>query len=90
MIAPIAESADISGAVNRPTLSWSMQVCDGAIAALIVSERSLKIHNLKPVARIHTLAVTASDPVMMLFRMFGAGGRCSRTLAQIGGKNDSK
>jgi acetyl-CoA C-acetyltransferase len=42
------------------------QICDGASAALIVSERSLKIHDLKPIARIHTLAVTAGDPVIML------------------------
>ena len=33
---------------------------------LIVNERGLKAHNLTPLARIHTLAVTAGDPVIML------------------------
>lgn len=42
------------------------QICDGASAALIVSEKGLKTHNLTPVARIHTLTVTAGDPVIML------------------------
>jgi len=42
------------------------QICDGASAALIVSAGALKTHNLTPVARIHTLAVTAGDPVIML------------------------
>ena len=42
------------------------QVCDGASAALIVSERALKAHNLTPIARIHHLTVTAGDPVIML------------------------
>ena len=42
------------------------QICDGASAVLIVNERGLKAHNLTPLARIHTLAVTAGDPVIML------------------------
>lgn len=42
------------------------QMCDGASAALVVSERALKAHNLTPLARIVTLAVTAGDPVIML------------------------
>ncbi|WP_168454917.1 acetyl-CoA C-acetyltransferase [Sphingopyxis microcysteis] len=42
------------------------QVCDGASAALVVSQRALKEFNLTPIARIHDLTVTAGDPVIML------------------------
>jgi acetyl-CoA C-acetyltransferase len=42
------------------------QICDGASAALIVSERALKAHNLTPIARIHHMTVTGGDPVIML------------------------
>ncbi|WP_226633397.1 acetyl-CoA C-acetyltransferase [Novosphingobium profundi] len=42
------------------------QICDGASAALIVSERALKTFGLTPLARIHSLTVTAGDPVIML------------------------
>jgi acetyl-CoA C-acetyltransferase len=42
------------------------QVCDGASAVLVVNEKALKTHNLKPLARIHNLTVTAGDPVIML------------------------
>jgi acetyl-CoA C-acetyltransferase len=42
------------------------QICDGAAGVLIVNERALKTHGLKPLARIHSLAVTAGDPIIML------------------------
>jgi len=42
------------------------QICDGASGALVVSERALKAHGLEPLARIHGLAVSAGDPVIML------------------------
>jgi acetyl-CoA C-acetyltransferase len=42
------------------------QICDGASAALIVSERALNRYSLKPLARIRTFLVTAGDPVIML------------------------
>ena len=48
------------------TAASSSQICDGASAALIVSEAALKRYNLTPMARIHTLTVTAGDPVIML------------------------
>ena len=48
------------------TAATSSQICDGASAALVVSEAALKRYNLTPLARIHTLAVTAGDPVIML------------------------
>jgi acetyl-CoA C-acetyltransferase len=48
------------------TAANASQICDGASAALIVSEQALKDHGLTPRARIHTLKVTAGDPVIML------------------------
>ncbi len=48
------------------TAASSSQICDGASAALIVSEQALKDYGLTPVARIHNLTVTAGDPVIML------------------------
>ncbi len=48
------------------TAATSSQICDGASAALVVSEAALKRYNLTPLARIHTLTVTAGDPVIML------------------------
>ena len=48
------------------TAASSSQICDGASAVLVVSEAALKRYNLTPMARIHTLTVTAGDPVIML------------------------
>mgnify|MGYP000225681712 CR=1 FL=1 len=48
------------------TAASSSQICDGSSAALVVSEAALKRYNLTPMARVHTLTVTAGDPVIML------------------------
>jgi acetyl-CoA C-acetyltransferase len=48
------------------TAGNASQICDGASAVLVVSERALKTHGLTPIARIANLAVTAGDPVIML------------------------
>ncbi|HEX7479415.1 MAG TPA: acetyl-CoA C-acyltransferase, partial [Polyangiales bacterium] len=48
------------------TAGTSSQICDGAAAVLIASERAVKEHKLTPRARIHTLSVVGSDPVVML------------------------
>lgn len=48
------------------TAANASQICDGASALLIVSEQALKDHGLTPIARIHAMAVTAGDPVIML------------------------
>ena len=48
------------------TAATSSQICDGASAVMIVSEKALKEHGLTPIARIHNLTVTAGDPVIML------------------------
>jgi acetyl-CoA C-acetyltransferase len=42
------------------------QICDGASGVLIVNERALRTHNLRPLARIVNMTVTAGDPVIML------------------------
>lgn len=48
------------------TAATSSQICDGSSAALVVSEAALKRYGLTPLARVHTLTVTAGDPVIML------------------------
>ena len=48
------------------TAANASQICDGASAALIVSEAALKELGLTPIARIHNVTVTAGDPVIML------------------------
>jgi acetyl-CoA C-acetyltransferase len=56
---PLAEN-------GRITAATSSQISDGAAAILVASERALKLHNLKPRARIHHLSVRGADPVWML------------------------
>ena len=51
---------------GRISAANASQICDGAAAVLVVNERALRIHNLKPLARIHNLTVTSGDPVIML------------------------
>ena len=57
------------------------QICDGASAALVVSERALKQFSLTPLARIHNLTVSAGDPVIMLEEPIPA---TRRALARVG------
>jgi acetyl-CoA C-acetyltransferase len=51
---------------GKITAANASQICDGASAVLVVSERALKEHGLTPLARVHTLTVTGGDPVIML------------------------
>ena len=51
------------GAVTAANAS---QMTDGAAALLVVNETALKQHGLTPIARVHQMAVTAGDPVIML------------------------
>jgi acetyl-CoA C-acetyltransferase len=55
----IVEGGDI-------TAANASQMSDGASGVLVVNERALKTHGLKPIARVHQLAVTGGDPVIML------------------------
>ena len=48
------------------TAASSSQICDGASAVLIVSGEALEKYDLKPLAKIVNLTVTAGDPVVML------------------------
>ncbi len=58
-VKPLQEGGKISAAN-------ASQICDGASGILVVSEAALKRHGLTPLARIHALAVTGGDPVIML------------------------
>lgn len=51
---------------GRISAANASQICDGASAVLVVSERALATHGLTPLARIHNLTVTGGDPVIML------------------------
>jgi acetyl-CoA C-acetyltransferase len=58
-VKPLREGGRISAAN-------ASQICDGASAVMVVSEKALSDHRLTPLARIHVLAVSAGDPVIML------------------------
>ena len=51
---------------GRLTAAVASQISDGAAALLVVSERAVKAHGLKPRARIHHLSVRGDDPIWML------------------------
>ncbi len=51
---------------GRLTAAVASQISDGAAAILVVSEKALKEHNLKPRARVHHMSVRGDDPIMML------------------------
>jgi len=57
------------------TAGNASQICDGASGLLVVSEKALKDHGLKPLARIDQLTVTAGDPVIMLMEPIAATRR---------------
>ncbi|MFV3126709.1 acetyl-CoA C-acetyltransferase [Niveispirillum sp. KHB5.9] len=48
------------------TAANASQMTDGASGVLVVSEAGLKRFGLTPLARVHSLTVTAGDPVIML------------------------
>lgn len=48
------------------TAANASQICDGCSGILVVNERGLKQHGLKPLARIHHMTVAGGDPVIML------------------------
>ena len=69
------------------TAGNASQICDGASGLLVVSEKALKDHGLKPLARIDHLTVTAGDPVIMLMEPIPATRRAlersGRSIAEI-------
>ena len=48
------------------TAGNSSGLADGAAAVVIASEKYVQAHNLKPRARIRSMATVGSDPVLML------------------------
>ncbi len=48
------------------TAANASQICDGASAVLLASERGLKLLGAKPLARVHHMSVLGHDPVIML------------------------
>ncbi|WP_265569828.1 acetyl-CoA C-acetyltransferase [Sphingomicrobium nitratireducens] len=60
---------------GKITAGNASQVCDGASGVMVVSEAALKRFDLTPMARIVSLAVTAGDPVMMLWEPIPATER---------------
>jgi acetyl-CoA C-acetyltransferase len=48
------------------TAATSSQICDGAAALLVLSERAARDHGVRPRARVHHLSVRGADPVWML------------------------
>ena len=58
-LAPLRPDWEITAAV-------ASQISDGAGALLIASEAAISRYGLTPMARVHTLAVVGSDPVLML------------------------
>ncbi len=51
---------------GRVTAALASQICDGAAALLVASERAVRDHGLTPRARVHHLSVRADDPIYML------------------------
>ena len=48
------------------TAAVASQICDGASAVLLASERAVADHKLTPRARIHHISCRGADPVRML------------------------
>ncbi|MCN0177119.1 acetyl-CoA C-acetyltransferase [Salinispora arenicola] len=48
------------------TAALSSQLADAASVVLVASERGLRVHGLRPRARVHHLSARGDDPVLML------------------------
>lgn len=51
---------------GRITAGTSSQICDGASAILVASESAVEKYGLQPIAKVRSLALAGTDPVMML------------------------
>jgi acetyl-CoA C-acetyltransferase len=58
-LAPLEEN-------GRVTAATSSQIADGAAALLVMSERAVRDHGVRPRARVHHLSARGADPVWML------------------------
>jgi len=77
-VKPIIEGGGI-------TAANASQMTDGSSGVLVASARAVKEHGLTPLARIHSLTVTAGDPVIMLEEPIPA---TRKALARAGMKLD--
>ncbi len=79
-LAPLREGGLITAAL-------SSQIADAAAALLIASDRAVRAHGLRPLARIHHLSARGDDPVMMLTAPIAATAhalrRAGMTLDQL-------
>jgi acetyl-CoA C-acetyltransferase len=57
------------------TAAHASQISDGAAALLVASARAVQRHGLVPLARVHTMTVEGSDPIMMLTGPIAATAR---------------
>ncbi|GAT69894.1 acetyl-CoA C-acetyltransferase [Planomonospora sp. ID91781] len=51
---------------GRLTAALASQISDGAAALLIASEEAVRVHGLRPRARVHHLSARGEDPIRML------------------------
>jgi acetyl-CoA C-acetyltransferase len=58
-VKPIRDNGTMSAA-------FSSQVCDGAAAVVLASERAVRAMGLQPLAAVRHMSVVGSDPVVML------------------------
>jgi acetyl-CoA C-acetyltransferase len=69
------------------TAALASQIADAAAAVLVASARAVRVHGLRPLARICHLSARGDDPVMMLTAPIAATahalGRAGLTLDQI-------
>jgi acetyl-CoA C-acetyltransferase len=72
---------------GRITAALSSQIADAAAALLIASDRAVRVHGLRPRARIRHLSARGDDPVLMLTAPIAATAhalrRAGMTLDQI-------
>lgn len=68
---------------GRITAATSSQIADGAAALLLMSERGLKEHGLRPRARIHHMSVLADDPLMVLTAPIPATSRALKRAGMV-------
>src|ERR671935_2393672 len=66
---------------GKVTAGNSSQICDGAAAVLVASERALERHGLRPRARFVSFGLAGVDPYRMLH---GNPQACERALARAG------
>jgi len=80
-LAPLREGGLITAAL-------ASQIADAAAALLVASDRAVRRHGLRPLARICHLSARGDDPVLMLTAPIAATGhalrRAGMTLDQIG------